>query len=249
MRNCSPEGAQRIPGSGDGMPKRHALFAGLCGALCLATALAGEAEWKALNDQVVPQMTAGSLDKAEQSARQGLAEAEKSFGPAHRNTETSVGNLALVLRFQKRYEESEKHYRRALASREKLLGAEHPSTALMMLNLADVIQAQKKYLEAEKLQRTVLPIFEKAHGEDPKTATALNNLGANLRMQERYKEAEPVLRRALAMKEKILGSMSQSVANTLTNLAEVCDALGRKDEAAKYRARVLEIQKLASAKA
>ena len=52
-----------------------------------------------LNDQVIPHMTAGSLIKAEQFARQSLAEAEKTFGPAHRNTEISVGNLALVLRF------------------------------------------------------------------------------------------------------------------------------------------------------
>lgn len=221
----------------------------IAGVFVTGLAFAGEAEWKALNDQVVPLMTAGSLDKAEQVAKQGLAEAEKTFGPAHRSTEISVGNLALVLRFQRRYEESEKQYRRGLALREKLMGADHPSTALMMLNMADVIQAQRKYAEAEKLQRSVLVIFEKVHGEDPKTATALNNLGANLRMQERYKEAEPVLRRALAMKEKTLGSLSQSVANTLTNLAEVCQAMGRKDEAAKYRARVLEIQKLASARA
>ncbi len=221
----------------------------ICGVCFAPHAVFADAEWKMLNDQVVPLMTGGNLDKAGQLARQALTEAEKSFGPAHRNTEISVGNLALVLRFQKRYEESEKHYRRALALREKSLGAAHPSTALMMLNLADVLQAQRKYSEAEKLQRSVLPIFEKAHGDDPKTATALNNLGANLRMQERYQEAEPVLRRALAMKEKTLGSMSQSVANTLTNLAEVCEALGRKDEAFKHRARALEIQKLASAKA
>lgn len=210
---------------------------------------AGEAEWKAYNDQVISQLTAGSLDKAEQLARQGLTEAEKSFGPLHRHTETSVGNLALVLRFRKQYEESEKHYRRALALREKSLGGTHPSAALLMLNLADVVQAQKKYAEAEKMQRVVLPIFEKAHGDDPKTATALNNLGANLRMQERHKEAEPVLRRALAMKVKTMGAMSQSVANTLTNLAEVCDALGRREEAAKYRVRAAEIYKQASAKA
>ena len=247
-RKCSPEGAQRIPGSGDCITKWRALFAVLCGVLCATLALAGEAEWKVLNDQVVPHMTAGSLIKAEQFARLALAEAEKSFGPAHRNTETSVSNLALVLRFQKRYEEAEKNYRRALALRETRFGAAHPATALIMLNLADVVQAQNKFTEAEKLQRIVLPIFEKAHGEDPKTATALNNLGANLQMQQRYREAEPVLRRALAMKEKTQGSMSQSVANTLTNLAQVCEALGRKDEAAKYRARVLEIQKLASEK-
>ena len=135
-----------------------------------------------------------------------------------------------MLRFQKRYEESEKHYRRVLALREKSLGEAHPATALMMLNLADVLQAQKKYAEAERLQRVVIPVFEKAHGDDPKTATALNNLGANLQVQGRYKEAEPVLRRALSMKEKLLGPMSQSVAHTLINLAEVSEALGRKDE-------------------
>lgn len=214
-----------------------------------AAAVGGEAEWKALNDQVVPNLTAGSLDKAAQFARQALAEAEKSFGNTHRNTEISAGNLALVLRFQKRYEESERHYRRVLALREKSLGEAHPGTALMMLNLADVLQAQKKYAEAERLQRVVIPVFEKAHGDDPKTATALNNLGANLQVQGRYKEAEPVLRRALSMKEKLLGPMSQSVAHTLINLAEVSEALGRKDEAVKYRARALEIQKQASAKA
>lgn len=217
--------------------------------LFAAEAVAGEPEWKALNDQVIPALTAGSLDNAEQMARQGLVEAEKTFGPAHRNTETSVGNLALVLRFQKRYGESEKHYRRALALRETRLGATHPSTALLMLNFADVLQAQKKFAEAERLQRAVLPIFEKAHGDDPKTAAALHNLGANLQLQSRYKEAAALLRRALAMKEKTLGAMNQSVAHTLINLAQVCEALGRKDEAEKYRARLLAIQKQASGRA
>lgn len=211
-------------------------------------AFAGEAEWKALNDQVLPQLQSGAFKQAEQLARDAMAEAEKSFGAAHRNTAISLGNLALVLRIQKRFEESEKHYRRSLAIRDKALGAAHPTTALTMLNLADVLQAQKKYAEAEKLQRTVLPIFEKVHGEDSKTATALNNLGANLQVQTRYQEAEPYLRRALAMKEKTLGPMNPSVAHTLNNLAEVCEALGRKDEAAKHRARATEIQKLASAK-
>ena len=212
-------------------------------------AYAGASEWKALNDQVMPQLQSGAFKQAEQLARDSLAEAEKSFGAAHQNTAISLSNLALVLRIQKRFEESEKHYRRSLAIRDKALGAAHPTTALTMLNLADALQAQKKYAEAEKLQRTVLPIFEKAHGEDTKTATALNNLGANLQMQMRYKEAESYLRRALVMKEKTLGPMNPSVAHTLNNLAEVCEALGRKDEAAKHRARAAEIQKQASAKA
>lgn len=212
-------------------------------AICFAfSSYAGEAEWKALNDQVVPHLMGGAVKQAEQFARDALAEAEKTFGQRHRNTEASLANLALVLRFQKRFEESEKAYRRALSIREAALGATHPSSALMASNLADVLQAQKKYTEAEKLQRSVLAIFEKAHGADPKTATALNNLGANLQMQERYKEAEPLLRRALAMKEKVLGMQHLSIAHTLTNLAEVSEALGRKDEAAKLRLRAESIR-------
>jgi tetratricopeptide (TPR) repeat protein len=224
-------------------------FIFLIGALFSSTLHAGETEWKALNDQVMPQLMGGALKRAEQLARGAIAEAEKSFGTAHPNTATSAGNLALVLRVQKRFEESEKHYRQALAIREKVLGAAHPSTVLMMLNLADVVQAQRKYAEAEKLQRAVLPLFEKLHGDDPKTATALNNLGANLQLQGRYKESEIYLRRALAMKEKTLGPVNQSIAHTLNNLAEVCEALGRKDEAARHRARAADIQKQASARA
>ena len=211
-------------------------------------AMAGESEWKALHDQVMPHLQSGAFKQAEQLARDALVEADKSFGAAHQNTALSLSNLALVLRIQKRFEESEKQYRRALVIRDKVLGAAHPTTALTMLNLADVLQAQKKYAEAEKLQRVVLPLFEKIHGEDSKTATALNNLGANLHAQTRYKEAEPYFRRALAMKEKTLGPMNQSLAHTLINLAEVCEALGRKDEAAKYRARAAEIAKQASAR-
>ena len=225
-------------------------FALLLAGLLLSAALyADEARWKALNDTVVPQLMKGALPQAEQSAREAIAEAEKVFGAAHLNTAASAGNLALVLRYQKRYEEAEKHYRRALSIREKQLGATHPNTALLMLNLADVVQSQKKYGEAEKLQRSVLAVFEKAHGDDVKTATALNNLGANLQLQARYKEAEPVLKRALEMKEKVIGSVNQSVAHTLGNLAEVYEALGRKAEADIYRRRAAEILKQITQKA
>lgn len=213
-----------------------------------AVAVAGEAEWKVLNDKVMPQMQRGDFKQAEQFARDAVTEAEKTFGLEHQNTAFSLSNLALALRIQKRLEESEKHYRRSLAIRDKTLGAAHPTTALTMLNLADLLQEQKKLAEAEKLQRTVLPIFEKVYGEDAKTATALNNLGANLQLQTRYKESETYLRRALAMKEKMLGPMNPSVAHTLNNLAQVCEALGRKDEAVKYRARAVEIHKQASAR-
>ena len=107
---------------------------------------ADEGRWKALNDTVVPQLMKGALPQAEQSAREAAAMAEKVFGAAHVNTAASLGNLALVLRYQKRYEESEKQYRRALAIREKQLGPTHPNTALLMLNMADVVQIGRAHV-------------------------------------------------------------------------------------------------------
>ena len=52
---------------------------------------------------------------------------------------------------------------------------------------------------------------------------------------------EALLRRALVMKENTLGPYNPSVANTLTNLAEVLDHLGRRDEAAQMRLRAAAI--------
>ena len=217
--------------------------------LFASVSLAGEAEWKALHDKVVPQLMSGDVKQAEKLAREAVAEAEKAFGANHLNTAASQGNLALALRYQKRYDESEKVYRQALATRVKLQGTAHPSTALMMLNMADVVQSLGRLPDAEKLQREALAVFEKILGDDTRTATALNNLGANMQLQRRYKEAELVLRRSLAMKEKVLGSISPSVAHTLNNLAEVCDHLGRKDEAAAYRKRAEEIRRQVTEKA
>jgi tetratricopeptide (TPR) repeat protein len=219
------------------------LLAILASALCTAGVQAGEAIWKALSDEVVPLITNGELRKAERTARQALAEARRAFGENHRNTEISYANLALALRFRGRHQEAEKHYRAALAIREKTLGPGHPSTALLTANLAEAIQAQGRHAEAEQLQRRVLPIFEKAYGEDPKTATLLNNMGVVLRAQGRHRDAEPLLRRALLMKENTLGPYNPSVAHTLTNLAEVLDELGRKDEASKMRLRAAAITK------
>ena len=219
----------------------QALLASLLFAAMASGTQAGEAIWKALSDEVVPLITRGELSRAERTARQALGEARMTFVETHPNTGTSHAKLALALRFRGKHGEAEKAYRAALAIRERTLGASDPSTGLLLANLAEVVQVQGRYAEAEKLQRRVLPIFEQAYGVDPKTATLLNNLGGVLRAQGRYKEAEAVLRRALAMKENTLGPYNGSVAHTLVNLAEVLEALDRKDEAVKMRLRAAAI--------
>jgi hypothetical protein len=53
---------------------------------------------------------------------------------------TSVSNLALVFRYQGKYEEAEEMNRRALEGSEKVLGMEHPSTLISVSNLAGVLR-------------------------------------------------------------------------------------------------------------
>lgn len=75
----------------------------------LAVAHAGEAEWKMLSEQVVPHLTRGNFEQAELIAREALAEARKTFGEDHRNTEASFASLGLALRLRNDYKEAEKN--------------------------------------------------------------------------------------------------------------------------------------------
>jgi len=65
---------------------------------------------------------------------------EKVLGVEHPSTLTSVSNLALVFRYQRKYEAAEEMNRRALNGSEKVLGVEHPSTLTSVSNLALVLQ-------------------------------------------------------------------------------------------------------------
>ncbi|PVH91488.1 hypothetical protein DM02DRAFT_620498, partial [Periconia macrospinosa] len=60
--------------------------------------------------------------------RRALEGREKALGKEHPSTLTSVSNLALVLRYQGKYEAAEAMNRRALEGYEKALGKEHPDT-------------------------------------------------------------------------------------------------------------------------
>jgi tetratricopeptide (TPR) repeat protein len=83
--------------------------------------------------------------------RRALAGYEKVLGVEHPSTLTSVGNLAMVLQYQGKYEAAEEMNRRALAGCEKVLGVDHPDTLTSVSNLAAVLRYQGKYEAAAGL--------------------------------------------------------------------------------------------------
>ena len=209
----------------------------------------------------------GEFQVAETLHHQVLAIHEKTLGPEHPSTATSMSNLGNVLSLQGKYAEAEKVYRRALAVREKVLGAEHPDVATSLNNLANVLQELGKdqqitvseararvrtgaavgaFTEVESMYRRALAIQDRALGrEHPSTAVTYNNLGVMLALRGDFAQAEGMHRAALATMEKVFGEQHPDTAAVLTSLSLALDRQGKSAEAEASYLRAIEISRKA----
>ena len=209
----------------------------------------------------------GRYREAETVHHRVLAIHERTLGPEHPTTATSLSNLGNVFYLQGKFADAERVHHRALAIREKVLGPDHPDTATSLNNLANVLMEQGKDqqlalaeqraraasgqvvqsgTEIETLYRRALSIQESSLGPDhPALATTLNNLSALLDQQGKHAESEPLQRRALAILEKGLGPLHPNTASTLTTLAVSLDRQGKLVEAEQTYRRAVETSRRA----
>ncbi|MEJ5346574.1 MULTISPECIES: tetratricopeptide repeat protein [Chloroflexus] len=80
----------------------------------------------------------GEYAAARPLLERALAIRERSLGPDHPDTATSLNNLALCLQAQGAYAEARPLLERALAIRERSLGPDHPDTRIIRKNLTDL---------------------------------------------------------------------------------------------------------------
>jgi tetratricopeptide (TPR) repeat protein len=169
----------------------------------------------------------GAYAQARPLHEQALAIREKTLGPEHPLTATSLNNLALVLKDEGDLAAARPLYERALAIDEKALGPEHPDTAIDLANLGFLLRDQGDLAAARPLLERALAIREKALGpEHPYTATSLNNLASVLKDEGDLAAARPLYERALAIDEKVLGPEHPYTARTLNNLATLLQEQG-----------------------
>jgi tetratricopeptide (TPR) repeat protein len=146
-----------------------------------------------------------------------LSVREKLFGSEHRDTATSLNNLALLLGAQGDLARARPLHERALAILEKLLGPEHPRTATSLNNLAGLMMDQGDLVGARPLLERALAISERVQGiEHHETAESLNNLGSVIRDQGDFTDAQPLFERALVIYGK--SPEPRGEATTLSNL-------------------------------
>ena len=212
-----------------------------------ATAVAGEAEWRKLQQQAQISFQRGEMGQAERFAREALLEADSSLGAYHQATEQSLNILALSLRMQRRPDEALPFAQRLVAVRTRRYGSDNIETAIALHNDAEILIALGRLADAEEAQRAAVKIFQAKLGPNHyMTALGLHNLGAIRLKQKRYAEAEQYLRRALAAKEKALKPGNLSIVHTLDNLAVALESQGKHDEAEEYKRRADAIRQAAA---
>ncbi|MCG2800581.1 MAG: DUF4037 domain-containing protein [Cellulomonas sp.] len=199
----------------------------------------------------VPQMLRG-LD-AIFAAHQGPTHAEpylldhlvRARAAADAGAELTVLNeLMGFYRSQSRHEDTVRVGREALALAERMDIVGSDAYATTLINTATGLRAAGRHDEALDLYRQALAASEAAMAADDRRLAALhNNLSVLLSDREDAAGAERELRAALAILEasSVDPGGDLDLASTHTNLALVCLALGRDDEAAEHAQRSLDI--------
>ncbi len=199
-----------------------------------------EAQWEALNGQVVQAYQEGKYQDGIALAEQALALAREAFGPEHPDTLTSMNNLALLYQSQGRYGDAEPLYAETLAVRRRVLGPEHPSTLTSMNNLAALYDDQGRYGDAEPLYAETLVVRSRVLGpEHPDTLASMNNLAFLYKAQGRYGDAEPLYAETLAVRRRVLGPEHPDTLTSMNNLALLYQSQGRYGDAEPLYAETL----------
>ena len=150
-------------------------------------------------------LEARNPEAAEAAARESL-EIRRELGWEPLQLAVTQNNLAVVLRFRGRFEESETIYREVLALLEAEQGERHRTVGFVLVGLSSTLLGLDRPEEAEELARRALDIFHYNFDDDHwRIATAESALGGSLLAQGRIDEAEPLLRHSREVLEEIRG--------------------------------------------
>ncbi len=113
---------------------------------------ASEASWNDLSLKANKLYQQGRYSEAVKIAADALTIAEKTFGPDHPKTATSLYILAELYQAQGKYANAEPLYKRSLKIREKALGPDYPYVAAVMELMAKCYREMGKEDEARRLE-------------------------------------------------------------------------------------------------
>ncbi len=179
----------------------------------------------------------GRYEEAERQARDALSVLLEVRGDTSRYVIQTRRTLGSALRGQGRYDESRAVLSEALAASQR-----SSERTLTLGSLATLLWEQGDLVGAEEAQREVVALSREQWGADqPTTAFSTGKLADILIEQRRYAEAERMLLDGLRPLQAAHGHDDHgSVQMLLRKLVLLYDAWGKPDQAARYRAQLVD---------
>jgi serine/threonine protein kinase len=179
------------------------------------------------------------LEEAEKVAGETLERERRVLGNEHNETLTAINNLAIIERRLKHYDKAEPLYKEAYETSRRTLGDQSVSTLLPLTNLARFYSATGRCADQRTfIDSAVAQVRQHAPPDSPLVATAWR-VDAECRMARGdLAGAEAPLIESEERLAKLFPGDQHRLGELRAEIADLYTRLGRKAEAAEWRARV-----------
>lgn len=179
----------------------------------------------------------GDLAGAEPLYRESLAMTRKLLGESHPALAVSLNNLGSLLQDRQKFREAEQFYREAIDVTRDRLGDDHYTLGGLIDSLATLFMDREDYAAAEPLYREALETMRRTlDGDDPAIAMVGVDHGYSLLKLARHAEAEELMLDGYRLASGELEPGDEILREIAGKLAELYDAWGKPEEAARFRA-------------
>jgi serine/threonine protein kinase/tetratricopeptide (TPR) repeat protein len=160
-------------------------------------------------------------------------------GPDHTKTLATMGTLAVIYRDLGRLDEAWPLFQETLKRQKAKLGADDPYRLSFLNHAATCLLRMKRYDEAMGLAHECLTLLERKDPQQWRVFWTKSQIGQALTGLKRYTEAEVLLQEVYkqfaARKEKLPVWTYRYIHATAQALADLYDAWGKKEQAARWR--------------
>lgn len=179
----------------------------------------------------------GQRDEARVLLRRVLASQERIYGPVSRLAALARNRIGLLALKEGDVAMAEQEHGRALAIYRQIYRSDHWDIASTLGNLANTAAQEGEQAQAEAYMREALAMSLRIRPADhPDVGIERVKLGRILTRQKRWAEAEAELRAGYAIVAQKSSPSSPWIKSAREDLVRVYQALGRPDEANRYRA-------------
>jgi serine/threonine protein kinase len=173
----------------------------------------------------------GEAALAVEVAKKALHTRLAKLGPDHRDTLTSMNNVATAYLDDGQHAKALPLLEEALAKGKSVLGPDHPTTLIIMNNLAGAYHANGQHAKALPLLEETLAKDKSWRGPDhPSTLMRMHNLARVYSDSDQHAKALPLFEETLAKRKATLGPNHP---NTITSMGSLATAYMHNGQHAK----------------